>query len=161
VLPRVAFLGCKVIFGISELESRIERASPSPLLERNPGLSKSAKLGIKGLRLVWLPEAFAAEIELDLEFDISSSSEGDVSPYESVMGMKRSLLVCTNRSRAAFNSLDDEVAIACETGSGGLEVVEGRIILAGEAICGEPILFESESKDEKTRPAALDCNESI
>ena len=157
-----------MIFGkLEELEPRIERDPPSSLLERDPGLSKSAKLGMKGLRLVWLSEAIAAELELGLEFDISSSSEGDVSPRESVMGMKRSL-VCTNRSRAVSNCLDDEVATVCETGSGGLEVVAGLSILEGgvsnkasSVICGEPIIVESGSKDEKTSPAALDCRSSL
>jgi hypothetical protein len=166
VLPRVDFLGIKLIFGILELEPRLERDSPSSLLKRDPGLSKSAKLGIKGLRLVWLPEAFTApELELGLEFISSSTSEGDVSPRESAMGMKRSFIVCTNRSRAAFNCMDDEVAVACETGSGGLEFVAGRSILEGgvsneasSVICGEPI-FESGSKDEKPSPAELGCNE--
>lgn len=123
---------------------------------------------MKGLCLVQLPEALAAELELGLEFDISSSSEGDVSPRESVMGMKRPSLVCTNRSRATFNCLDDEVATACETGSGGLGVVAGRSILAGgvsneacSVICGEPFIFESGSKEEKTSLAGFDCRSSL
>lgn len=144
-----------MIFGILEIESRIERDS----LSSNP-----AKLGIKGL--VWLPEAVEApELEMGLEFDNSSSSEGDVSPRESVMGIKKSFVVCTNRSRAALNCLDDEVDTACETGSGGLEVVAGRSILEGgvsneasSVTCGE-LIFEAGSKDEKTSPASLDCNE--
>jgi hypothetical protein len=144
VLPRVEFLGFKVIFGILfelEEEPRIETrdSAPSPLLERDPaGLSKSAKLGIKGLRLVsLLPEAAleASELELGLEFDNSSSSEEDVSPArESVMGMKRSFVGCKKKSRSACNCMDHEVVaatIACETGSGGLEVIAGRSILEG------------------------------